>query len=353
MSGDSKDGNTSPGNRVSYRVIAAQVGVSPQAVALAMRDAPGVSEETRKKVKAAAEKLGYRPQPAMSALMREVRLHPTKREVLKMAFLNCWNEPFLKSKAEPLVNFYIGAREKADAMGYTVEVFDVNPNEADNRKLNRSLRASGVDGVLIFPTLLPMGDLKLEWNDYALVEIGQPLFSVPLPLVTPHHSANMGVICRKLLETGHKRIGFLHETHIHERVRGAYLAGFLAAGWPDHRRCFVDPIIVEEVTKDIALRYLRKNRCDALVIDPHFDLDWLKDDYSIPETLSLAAFALFQADCNAGVSGIDERWKVVGEIATEHLARRIQAHARGVPNVSEVVMAAGEWVNGRTIRNII
>ncbi|MUL41145.1 LacI family transcriptional regulator [Streptomonospora sp. PA3] len=50
--------------------VAARVGVSRQLVSLVMRDAAGPSDETRRRVRAAAEELGYRPHTAAQLLRR-------------------------------------------------------------------------------------------------------------------------------------------------------------------------------------------------------------------------------------------------------------------------------------------
>lgn len=72
----------------SYRDIAAKAGVSAQTVSYVVRNIPRVAQETKARVLAEMQRMGYRPQPAMSALMRQYRLHPSKRDVMKMAFIN-------------------------------------------------------------------------------------------------------------------------------------------------------------------------------------------------------------------------------------------------------------------------
>jgi LacI family transcriptional regulator len=340
-----------PEIRVNCRRIAAEAGVSRQAVSLALRNEAGVSAETRARILATAKKLGYTPQPAMSALMREMRLHPAKRQVLKMAFLNNWSEPFQESKAEPLRAFYTGALEKAKAMGYLVEVHEIFRLGKDLSKLNRLLRASGADGLLVFPSAAPAASLDIDWQHYSCVEIGQTLHSVPLPLITAHHFWNMGMICERLLAAGHQKIGFIHELHVHQRVEGEYLAAFLNAAWPlQQRHRFAEPAVVDSVTKELTLGYLAKHRCDALIVGPRFALEWLRGTYSVPRDLSVVSFSLYSADRRAKMAGVDELWEQVGGVAAEHLARLIQTHTRGLAAIREVVMVPGVWLRGRTFK---
>ncbi|KAB2350414.1 LacI family transcriptional regulator [Actinomadura rudentiformis] len=64
---DSDDGSPRPPTMAD---IAAHLGVSRQLVSLVMRDAPGASKETRRRVREAAEELGFRPHIGASSLRR-------------------------------------------------------------------------------------------------------------------------------------------------------------------------------------------------------------------------------------------------------------------------------------------
>ncbi len=57
-----------PMRRVRLEEVAAHLGVSTATVSLALRGAPGPSEETRQKVVEAVELLGYRPDRAARSL---------------------------------------------------------------------------------------------------------------------------------------------------------------------------------------------------------------------------------------------------------------------------------------------
>ena len=57
-----------PMRRVRLEEVAAHLGVSTATVSLALRGAPGPSEETRQKVLEAVELLGYRPDRAARSL---------------------------------------------------------------------------------------------------------------------------------------------------------------------------------------------------------------------------------------------------------------------------------------------
>ena len=51
--------------------IAQSLGLSQTAVSLALRNSPGISSTTVARVRAAVRRLGYRPDPMISALMAQ------------------------------------------------------------------------------------------------------------------------------------------------------------------------------------------------------------------------------------------------------------------------------------------
>ena len=54
-------GATSSMQRVSLKDIADELGISQTAVSFAINDRPGVSAETKRRVREAAAKMGWRP----------------------------------------------------------------------------------------------------------------------------------------------------------------------------------------------------------------------------------------------------------------------------------------------------
>ena len=75
--------------------IAAHLGVSRQLVSLVMRNAPGASDETRRRVRKAAEELGFSPHVGASSLRRTrstdlgvvfTPAHPTESEILEHVY---------------------------------------------------------------------------------------------------------------------------------------------------------------------------------------------------------------------------------------------------------------------------
>src|SRR5437016_2944553 len=105
--------------------VARRAGVHPATVSRALRDDPRISVAQRAKVKRAAQKLGYRTNPLVAALMsaRGARHGSDYR-----ATLACITKYPPERKAPFLHDFghlIGGARERAFGLGYKLEEFNV------------------------------------------------------------------------------------------------------------------------------------------------------------------------------------------------------------------------------------
>ena len=59
---------------MNIRELAAEIGVSPATVSIVLNDRPGVSDETRKRIKEAIDKAGYVPAPRKKKAVHQILL---------------------------------------------------------------------------------------------------------------------------------------------------------------------------------------------------------------------------------------------------------------------------------------
>lgn len=111
-----------PPTKVTIRQVADAAGVSPATVSLVFNDRPGVAAETRERVLAAGEKLGYRPS-LISKVFRSGRSHIIGVVVAHGGTL-LWEQTYL-----PYYRGIIaGAAMEALEFGYSVTVIRADPS---------------------------------------------------------------------------------------------------------------------------------------------------------------------------------------------------------------------------------
>lgn len=104
--------------------VAAAIGMSPSSVSLALSDRPGPSEETRRRVREAADRLGYRPDRTASLLAR-------RRTRLLGVMLDI-RSPFHAELVEDL-------HEASEGRGYDLVLSTVTPHRDERRAVDALL----------------------------------------------------------------------------------------------------------------------------------------------------------------------------------------------------------------------
>lgn len=205
--------------------VAREAKVSHMTVSRVVKNIHAVSPETKSRVESAIRKLGYRPDPVLSALAnyRSQVIKPSHGNVL--AYINC-EEP-----SEFLINqdvYWEGAQREAKYLGYELEPIKLGRNQ-DQRRLSKMLYYRGIRGVIIGPTYNAWNFEGFKWENFAAVSLSplrhQPNFHSVT--VDAFDAASMGY--RYLEQKGCKRIGLVLADWANDRSGYRYLGGYHAA----------------------------------------------------------------------------------------------------------------------------
>ncbi|WP_029150340.1 substrate-binding domain-containing protein [Microbacterium indicum] len=213
--------------------IAAAVGVTKSTVSKALNDRPGVSDEVRRRVRAAVAEAGYEPAPRARVGGRTVA-------VIFDTLANLYSLRLL----DALV---------AEAQGRDVEIVpDVllplldGPGGIPTEERIRALHARGHSGLLVVTTRMPASLVRL------CAELDLPLVAIDPPNALDSSVASVGSnswmggmhATQHLIELGHRRIGFVggspQHTGLRER-RAGYRTALEQAGIEE------DPALVSEL----------------------------------------------------------------------------------------------------------
>jgi DNA-binding LacI/PurR family transcriptional regulator len=192
--------------------VAALAGVSSASVSFAVNDRPGVSEETRQRILAAAEELGWRPSASARALT-EARARAIGL-LLSRSVDQLEVDPFF-------VRFLAGVERTLAHHDH-----DLVLRVAEHVELaayTRLAAAGRVDGFLLCDVEVddPRFDLLAEAGLPAVVA-GRPVSPCPFPSVETEHAAGMRLAAEHLLALGHREIAFVggaaHLEHVQTRL---------------------------------------------------------------------------------------------------------------------------------------
>lgn len=186
----------------TLRTVATATGLSMATVSRALRGQRGVAPGTMATVIAAAKRLAYRPDLGLSALSQYRWPERAGRSTGVLAHL--------VDQANTLHPEFIAAiRERAESIGYQIERIEIAPGE-DAPTLSRRLSARRICGVLINihdDRILVAATPCLD--EVAGVVLGEGQRHLSLPRVSTDWTWVVEDATRRLLQAGHRRIGYV------------------------------------------------------------------------------------------------------------------------------------------------
>jgi DNA-binding LacI/PurR family transcriptional regulator len=207
--------------RVTLSQLAAQLDVSTATVSLALRDNPAVSAETRKRVQALAQEMGYiyNRQAASLRTARTDIVGVVVHDVLNPYFA----EVFRAVEAE------------LESHGITILICNHRDELRRQKTFVEVLQQQNADGLVICPSI----GTRAEDID-AIVRSGMPVTIIcrdvdgtEVPSVRGDDFAGMRAITRHLLQKGHRHLAYLggrrHTSSGRDR-HGGFLAAMREAG---------------------------------------------------------------------------------------------------------------------------
>jgi DNA-binding LacI/PurR family transcriptional regulator len=187
----SEAGGTST-RRPRLEDVAAYVGMSTASVSLALSERPGPSEETRRRVREAADQLGYRPDRTASLLAR-------RRTRLLGVMLDIRN-PF---HAELIEDLHLVSEDR----GYDLVLSTVTENRDERRAIDTLLDFRCEALILLGPTT-PGPRLSALGDQLPVVAIGKQT-AARIDVVRAADDLGVAQAVRHLVELGHSEIAFI------------------------------------------------------------------------------------------------------------------------------------------------
>lgn len=175
--------------------VAALARVSLKTVTNVVHDRPHVKQETRQRVQAAIDELGYRPSLAGR------RLQSGRSNTITLAVPRI-DEPYLGTLAHAII-------AAAGQRGYTVLIDETGSGTEHEELAAAGYPGHGIDGVIYSPAALNPQHLAAMSHDTPMVLLGEHLPDSTADHVAIDNVASAREVVRHLLAGGRQRIAFL------------------------------------------------------------------------------------------------------------------------------------------------
>lgn len=338
---------------ITMKTVAVQAGVTQATVSMALANNPRIPPETRTRIRSIAERLGYRPNPYVSALMRARRQGRTTSEQPVLALVNGLDADngWRKTTSLTVRQMREGAMERAALRGYRAEEFWLHREGMSAERFSSMLHHRGIQGLLLGPLVAGAPPPALQWENFSAVRLGVPLPNLTITSVCNDHFFSSLQVARECYRRGYRRPGLvllrMHRQHFHARWDGGLLVGrhliqkfqqaktLVLEDW-DH----LDPIA----------DWIKREKPDVIV-SPASDslLGHLTTlGLRVPRDIGLASLAC--PEKNHLCSGIWQNGRLLGATAIDNIISMLEHNERGLPEQTRVIMVEGVWNNGQTLR---
>lgn len=340
-----------PATPPTLREIARRARVSHTTVALSLRNHPSIPLKTRERLRRLADRLGYRSNVLISALMSQVRQKHSKSAPEVVGFLTGGPTADDWKNHSFCVGCFEGARQRGQQLNLRFEPFWLGPGGAASEAACRMLHARAVRGHLIAPFPHPIYRHELDWSGLICVGLGYVFNHHALHRGTHNHFRASFLAYEELVRLGYQRIGLMLDREENSRVNYLWLGGFLAAQTTYSGQPLAPLLTTPEEEARQVKAWMRRARPDAVIgFGPGQFHTLTRLGYAIPHDVAYAALDVEQTRLThvEAVAGINQNLPLIGATATDILVSQLYHNERGLPQRPVFSMIEGYWVPGRT-----
>lgn len=326
--------------------VARACRVSKMTVSRALRQQRGVSPQLAERIRATAEKLGYRINPALGSVMKALRQRRASDYRENLAFV--WTHPGSKP-ISLLVPWRDHARARAERLGYRLDEFFLRSPGMTPTRLRTILQARGIRGILFAPdTEPPLPHFSFDPAGFAAVLLGSSLQNRGLARVQFDHLQLIHLALRQIRKAGYRRPALLLSPSIDGRTQGRLRAGYLIHS-PAPLRERTGLIYLGNLDDRAAVvAWLKARRADV-AIDLEGDRRRFLEATGLRVPQKIAFVSLNREPEMTNVAGVVQSAGALGSAAVDMVAAQLQRHEFGRQSYPQKVMLEGEWFPGPTL----
>ena len=200
---------------VTMRDVAREAGVSIKTVSRVVNDQGEIADDTRQRVQAVIDKLGYRPNLIARGLVTQ------RSFTVGLVFPDITN-PFFPEVAR-------GVQDIARENSYNTLLCNSDESQQEELRVLHSLAAQGVDGIIIFPCHPSSDNLNIFAEEFGpIVTVNHFLDHPTVSVVMTDNDKGARLVVDYLIRLGHQNIAMLAGLE-KSPERGRRLHGFLEA----------------------------------------------------------------------------------------------------------------------------
>lgn len=229
---------------VTIRDVATKCGVSVATVSRVINNSELVTDETKKKVRAVIEELGFIPNTNARGLSTK------STKTIGVIVPNISN-PFFGELIE-------GAEQAASEKGYHIIILNSGYNNEKAFKDIMVLKSRDVDGIIMSSAGIDEKTLNhLHDNNIPFVLMGPVQYKYPLNYVSVDNLEGARIAVDHLIKLGHNRIAYVagdYDNYLNQLRFEGYKKALSSKGIPVNMNLYFENHVVEDVNKVVNMQ---------------------------------------------------------------------------------------------------
>jgi LacI family transcriptional regulator len=334
----------SPPRRPTIKDIAAHAGVAVSTVSYALRNHPSIPAETCKRIQAVGEKLGYRPDPQISALMAHIGRGRAVPSSGRIALVWMQGRRAQTRSEDFFVQMREGATARAQLRGYHLEEFWPDEDKLSGARLTGILRARGIQSVIFTPSIEGVAaDYGLGWEHFACVVLGHARWPVELHRVAHDHYHGICECLQRMTAAGVTRPAIVLTEEINQRTDSAVKAAFMTHHPTESRARGLIYALDQKGARGFSA-WVRTHDPDGVLLLRRE----MWAEIANPRLKALRAdgrvwCANWQAGDPLALPGIQQRYDLAARAAVDLVTGLEQSRTLGLPDHPQCVQIRGDW----------
>jgi LacI family transcriptional regulator len=334
--------------------IARSLGYSKNTISLALRASPQIPESTRQRVRAEADRLGYRRNAVVSQLMAQLRSARKSNLQAKLALVNANLDP-TAFRTHPTIPIYVeGCERRAESLGYDFDRFWLHDPELTAERWLRILAARGIKGLILVGLMdtnhLP-AQLAPVWNRLPCIVTGVRTRDPALSFCCVDHYNLALTAFERALALGYRRPALVIDDVIDALVERRFSAGYLTGQRlvPRAQQIPVFGDVNGPGRADAFRRWLDRHEPDVVFTLYNSVLGWLKAaGRRVPSDIGV--IQLEWRGSRPDIAGMNQHNLAAGEAAVDMVVSQIHSNEQGVQEFPRATMIGATWVDGGSVR---
>lgn len=305
-----------------------------------------MSVATRQRVRALADRMGYRPNAAARLLREMANGRAEGRFLGTLAYVVSPHEAsqMRHPQARERYPWHFEPADRALRHGYSVDIFVVDPGVKEQRKIRRVMRARGIRGALIAAGNRNPKELDLDWDRLAVVTTSAQFGTNFLHNITVPYFQDTYFAAQQLIERGFERIGFVMTGNVLDAYLGGYEVAMKAAKMP-----VIPPLFAEVGVPKGVKSWIKRNRLDCVLTTTGSDLLMALREMGVrvPEELGFAV--IDDIDDPGVLSGLRQPRLQLNRWGIDFLHNLLTHNEFGIPSDPLQMQFSSTWSEGQTL----